>query len=118
MPSKTSSTPALSSITPFFFDAPASKAFRKYEIAEDIAGNCPPSDLGTTHLRRRVLFTEADEKISGKRSAFSNPSRTPRKSLTCGRCAVGIRGEIPSADKPRIRYAHDTKSKKPLVVKT
>lgn len=83
IPSKTSSTPGLSSMIPFFFDEPASKAFRKYEMADDMSGNCPPLDLATTHFRKRVLSTEADENISGRRSALSSPSRTLRKSLTC-----------------------------------
>lgn len=68
---------------PFFFDEPASKAFRKYEMADDMSGNCPPLDLRMTHFRKRVLSTEADENISGRRSALSSPSRTLRKSLTC-----------------------------------
>lgn len=81
--SKTVSTPGLSSMTPLFFDEAASNAVRKYEMAEDMSGNCPPSDLRMTHLRRSVLSTDADENISGRRSAFSSPSRTLRKSLTC-----------------------------------
>lgn len=66
-------------------------------MAEDISGNCPPLDLRMTHFRKRVLSTEADEKIPGRPSALSSPSRTLRKSFTYRR-----EGEVtPHLDLPR-----------------
>ena len=75
----------VSFMTLFPFAGVTSKAFRKNEIADDMSGNCPPSDLGITHLRNRALSTVAEGKIARKPSAVSSPSKTLRKSLTCTR---------------------------------